>query len=180
MTADGDPRGGSRRPLTVGGVGRGTALALLLLAAPAAARAENIPVHMIPKPVLDAVGARFKTAKPVGAERDRDHRGFIYEVTLKQNGKNVDVTATPDGVILLIKREIAAADMPAPVLRALEEAYPGAAYEVVEAVTKVDGVRETLAHYEVELVTAQRRIVEVRLGVDGKVLEKQIDRRLTK
>lgn len=158
-----------RRRFTRFGVG--TALALLTLAAPAPGRGENVPLHMVPKPILDAVGGRFATARIARAERDRDSRGFVYEVTIKHAGKNVDVTLTPEGVILLIKREIAAADLPEPVARALAETYPKATYEGVEAVTTVQGRQETLAYYEVDLVTTQRRIVEVRVGVDGKILK---------
>lgn len=164
-----------RRILTRSGVG--TALALLTLAAPVPGRGENVPLHMVPKPVLDAVGGRFANARIARAERDRDSRGFVYELTIKDAGKNVDVTLTPEGVILLIKREIAAGDLPEPIAKALAETYPKATYDAVEAVTTVQGLQETLAYYEVDLVTAQRRLVEVRVSADGKILKGGEDRR---
>lgn len=153
------------------GFGVGTALALLILAAPAPAWGENVPLHMVPKPVLDAVGGRFKNATIARAERDRDNRGFVYEITIRHEGKNVDVTLTPEGVIRLIKREIAAAELPEPIAKVLEDMYPKATYDVVEAVTTVQGRQETLAYYDVDLVTAQRRVVEVRVSADGKILK---------
>lgn len=153
------------------GVSAGTALTLLLMAASVPTRAENVPLHTVPKPVLDAVRARFKDAKIEGAEKERGHRGFVYEVTIKHQGKNVDVTLTPEGTILLIKREIAPPDLPEPVAKTLAETYPGAAYHAIEAVIRVQGSQEKLAYYEVDLVTAQRRIVEVRVNADGRILK---------
>ena len=149
----------------------GTALGLLVLTASHPAWAERLPLHMVPKPVLDAVAARFNNARIASADKDRGHQGFVYEVTIRHEGKNVDVTVTPEGVILLIKREIAAADLPAPITRALETTYPKATYEAVEAVTTVNGHQETLAYYEVDLVTAQRKLVEVRVSPDGRILK---------
>ena len=153
------------------GFGVGTALALLILATPAPGWGENVPLHMVPNPVLDAVGGRFKNARIASADRDRDNRGFVYEVTIRHEGKSVDVTLTPEGVIVLIKREIAATELPEPIAKVLEDTYPKATYDVVEAVTTVQGRQETLVYYEVDLMTAQRGIVEVRVSVDGKILK---------
>ncbi len=154
----------------VGPFSAGAALALLVLAAATPARGESLPLHMVPMPVLDAVRAWFKDARIAGAEKDRAGREFVYEVTIKHRGQNIDVTLTPEGTILLIKREIAATDLPAPAAKALENTHPKATYQVVEAVTRVEGSLEKLAYYEVDLVTAQRRIVEVRVSADGKIL----------
>jgi hypothetical protein len=151
--------------------GVGTALALLLLAAAPAAFAENVPLHLVPKPVLDAVGGRFVNARIVGAQTERSPRGLVYEVTIRHDGKNIDVTLTPDGAMRLIKTEIAAPDVPAAIAKALAEAYPKATYDVVESVTTVQGRQETLAYYEVDLVTAQRKVVEVRVSVDGRIVK---------
>jgi hypothetical protein len=149
-----------------------TALALLVLATPGAAFAENVPLHHVPKPVLDAVAGRFAGARIVGAQKERRARGFDYEVTIKHEGKNIDVTLTPEGAMRLIKTEIAAPDVPAPIVKALAETYPQATYDVVESVTTVHGQQETLAYYEVDLVTAQRKSVEVRVTADGRILRR--------
>ena len=71
-----------------------TALNFWALLVPAAAPAwgESVPLHMVPRPVLDAVRTRFKDGRIAGAEKDRGSRGFVYEITLKDQGKNVDVT----------------------------------------------------------------------------------------
>lgn len=152
--------------------GAGTALALLILAVGPHTWGEHVPLHLVPKPVLDAVRARFKDARIARAEKDpAGGGGFVYEVAIKHQGKNVDVTLTPEGAILLIKSEIAATDLPEPVTKALADTYPNAAYQAVEAVVRVHGPQEKLAYYEVDLVTAQRRIVEVRVSTDGRILK---------
>ncbi len=150
--------------------GVGTTPALLIVAVAASALGENVPLHLVPKPVLDAVKARFADARIARAEKDREVGGFVYEVTIKYQGQNVDVILTPEGTIRLIKREIAATNVPEPVARTLAETYPQATYQSVEAVITVQGPQEKLAYYEVGLLTAQRRIVEARVSPDGKIL----------
>jgi hypothetical protein len=152
--------------------GAGTALALVILAGGPLASEETVPLHLVPKPVLDAVRARFKDARIARAEKDVAGGGrFVYEVSIKHQGQNIDVILTPEGAIRLFKREIAARELPEPVARALADSYPKATYQVVEAVTTVQGGQERLAYYEVDLVTAQRRIVEARVSVDGTILK---------
>jgi hypothetical protein len=146
------------------------ALALLILTAAAPARGDNVPLHTVPRPVLDAVRARFKDARIASAEKDHAGAGFVYEVTINHQGQHIDVTLTGEGALLLIKREIAATDLPEPVAQALVDGYPEATYRVVEAVIKVQGPHERLAYYELDLVTAGRRLVEVRVSTDGKIL----------
>ena len=63
----------------------------------------------------------------------------------------------------------AAEDLPETVTRALELTYPKATYQEVEEVITVQGPQETLAHYEVKLVTAQRRTAEVQVSPGGKI-----------
>lgn len=151
-------------------LGVGIVLALLVVSAPSPGRGESVPLHMVPRPALDAVERRFKNARIASADRERDSRGVVYEVAIRDAGKNVDVTVTAEGVIVLIKREVAASDLPEPVVKALGEAYPQATYHALESVTTVQGRQETLAYYEVDLVTARRTLVEVRVSPDGKIL----------
>ena len=146
-------------------------LALTGLAAPAFG--GNVLLHQVPTSVLDAVRARFKDARITGADRDREGGNWVYEVSIKHQGKNIDVTLTPEGTILVIKREIAATDLTEPAARALADKYPGATYQGVEEVIKVQGGREELAYYEIDLVTVRRRTLEVRVSVDGRILKEE-------
>jgi uncharacterized membrane protein YkoI len=152
-------------------LGAGSTLALLILAVAASADGERVRLNMIPLPVLDAVRARFKDARLTGADKEVQDGKAIYEIAIKHEGRNIDVTLTPEGAILLIKREIAAKDLPARVSKALEGTYPRATYKELEEVTTVQGHQEKLAYYEVVLVTAQKKTVEVKVSAEGEIVK---------
>jgi hypothetical protein len=149
------------------------ALAFGLLAAVTPADGGNVPLHRVPGPVLDTIRARFADARILGADRDIEGGTVVYEVAIRQGGQSIDATVTPEGALVLIKTEIAATGLPAPVAAALERRYPGATYKVVEEVVTVRGEQETPTSYEVLLVTTGRRTQEVRITVDGSFLEEE-------
>ena len=138
-------------------LGAGSILALLILAMAAPAEGERVRLNIVPLPVLDAVRTRFKDARLTGADKEVQDAKTIYEIAIKPQGRNIDVTLTPEGAILLIKKEIAAKDLPARVSKALEATYLQATYKELEEVITVQGHQEKLAHYEVVLVTAQKK-----------------------
>jgi hypothetical protein len=146
-------------------------LALLILATAPLAAGERVPLHAAPRPVLDAVRARFADARIAGVDREIHEGRVVYEVAIRHSGQRLDVVVAPDGDILLIKRAIAATDLPEPAARALQERYPGATYREVEEVVRVQGRQEAVAGYEVVLVTARRRTLEVKVGPDGRILK---------
>jgi hypothetical protein len=148
----------------------GTALVLTVLAGGAPVEGQRVPLRDVPRPALDAVSARFPGARVVVAEREPEAGPLAFEITIRWTGRTIDVTVTAEGSILLIKTEIAARDLPGSVTRVLADAYPGAALKVVEEVVDVKGARETPSHYEILLVTAQRRTQEVRVSMDGVIL----------
>ena len=59
--------------------------------------------------------------------------------------------------------------MPKAVVKTLEEKYPKATYKVIEEVTKKDKI----AYYEVELVTAEKKTVEVQVDPTGKIVKEE-------
>lgn len=150
-------------------LGTTTTWALVIFAQGILADEEKVSLDKVPKAVLEAVKLRFKDAKIIGAAKEIEDDKLVYEITIKQMGRNVDVTVTPAGAILMIEREIAARDLPRPVLKTLEEKYPKATYKLVEEIIKVDGKEEKLAYYEILLVTTQKRKLEVQLAPDGKI-----------
>ena len=147
----------------------GSLLVLLILAAGSPAAGQQVRLSSVPLPVLDAVKARFKDARLNGADKGIQDGNAVYEIAIKYRGQNIDVILTPQGTILLIKKQVAAEDLPDTVTRALELTYPRATYQEVEEVITVQAPQETLAHYEVKLVTAQRRTVEVQVSPGGKI-----------
>jgi len=134
---------------------------------------QKVNLDKVPKPVLKSVTARFKDAKVTGASTEKDGDKIVYEISVSQGGKNIDVTVTPQGAIILIEKEIDAKDLPKPVAKALASKYPKAIYKIVEEVTKVEGKQETFQYYEVALVTADKKALEVQLAADGKILKEE-------
>lgn len=150
----------------------GIALSLVLPMAPRVTQAQeqDVKIKDAPTVVIQTVSARFPDAKIHGVSKDIEEGKQIYEVTLKQRGRNIDVTTTPDGKMTLIETEIARSDLPAPVATLIRSQYPRATYKLVEEVTSVSGSTESLAFYEVLLVDAKKQTLEVQVSPDGKVI----------
>lgn len=153
--------------------GAGTAWAFLVLAASACGAEEKVALDKVPKPVTEAVKARFKDAQLTGASQETEQQKPVFEVTIQHAGQNIDVTLTPEGEILLIEKEIPAKGLPKPVRRALREKYPKATYKIVEEIIKVDNKQEKLAYYELLLVTADESTLEVQVTAEGKILHEE-------
>src|SRR5262245_59326223 len=147
------------------------ALAVVLSAA--AAGAGEVQPRAVPKPVTDAAKGRFKSAKLVGAAKEKNEAGeWVYEVNMSEKGMSIDMMVTPAGAITLIEKQIARKDLPAPLADTLNARYAKAKYQLFEQVYTVapDG-KETLAYYEATLVDTQKKTWAVELALDGKVLK---------
>lgn len=147
----------------------GVLTAAFVTALAVSANADKVPLDKVPAAIKDAVKKRFPKAemKDAGKEQD-DQKKWVYEITLKQDKKNIDVTVTPEGSITLIEQELAFADLPKPVAATFEAKYPKATYKIVESVTKVKDGKETLEYYEALLVAADKKTYEVEVLPDGK------------
>jgi uncharacterized membrane protein YkoI len=132
---------------------------------------EKVALEKVPKPVLQAVQARFKGASMTGASKETEDGKLVYEVTIEEKGKDVDVdvTLTPEGEILKIEREIDAKSLPKASAKALEDKYPRATYKIVEEIIEVQKKQEKLAYYEVLLVTADKRTLEIEVTAEGRI-----------
>jgi len=103
------------------------------------------------------------------ASKEEADGKMVYEVTLKQDGKNIDVTITPAGTITLIEKEVVFKDLPKPVAETLDKKYPKANYKLIEEVIKITDGKETLEYYEAHLVTADNKPIEAEVLPDGKL-----------
>ena len=150
---------------------RHLAMAVVAVFVLAAARAdeEQLTLDKVPKPVLEAAKKRFPKAEVKGASKEGEGDKLVYEVTLKQDGKNIDVTITPAGKITLIEKEVAFKDLPGAVAETLDKKYPKATYAIIEAVIKVEDGKETLEYYEAHLTTADQKVMEAEVLPDGKL-----------
>ena len=131
---------------------------------------EKIPLDKLPKAVVEAVKKRFPKAELVAAAKETVDKKTEYEVILKNEGQKIDVTLTPDGIILGMEKEISAKDLPKAVTKTLKKSYPKAVYKKVEEVIKVKDGQENLEFYEVLLETADKKTVEVKVEANGKIL----------
>ena len=136
----------------------------------AAAGAGEVQQRAVPKPVLDAAKGRFKTAKYVGAAKEKNEAGdWMYEVSLSEKGMGIDLMVTPAGAITLIEKQIARKDLPAPLGDTLAARYPKAKYQIFEQVYTVADGKETLVYYETVLVDPKKQSWAVELALDGTV-----------
>jgi uncharacterized membrane protein YkoI len=143
------------------------------LLAPAARADEKVPLDKLPKAVTDAVKARWPDAElPKNAKKEvGDDKKTLYELEIKNKNDELEVTLTEAGEITQFERELEVKDLPKAVVKALEDKYPKAELKEADEVTKVDGKKETLAYYVVEVKTADKKTLEVRVDPDGKVLK---------
>jgi hypothetical protein len=171
----GSPRRANRRTIEEEQAMRAlpVAVALFVFAAPVRADEEKVPLDKVPKAVLDAAKKRFPKAEVVGASKETENDKTVYEIELKENGKTIDVTITPEGVITTIEQQIDAKDLPKAVSEALEKKYAKATYKTIEAVYSVKDGKESLDFYEVLLVTAEKKEIEVKILADGKIKDEE-------
>jgi hypothetical protein len=130
---------------------------------------EKVSLDKVPPAVLDAVKARFAGAEMLGAEKETENGKTVYEIAVRHNKQKIEVSVSPEGKLLEMEKQIDAKDMPQAVVDTLKEKYPDASYKMVEEITKVNGTEEKVDGYEVLLVTAAKKRVEVVVSPDGKI-----------
>jgi hypothetical protein len=151
---------------------RGSLLGLTLavfIAAVGQAGEEKVPLDKLPKPVVDAVKAKFPKAKMESAVKSTADGKTMYEVTLKAGALGIDVTLTDAGKITQIERELEAKDVPKVVAEALEKKYPQAAVKRIEELSKDNKI----VSYEMLIDTAAKKTLEVYFDPAGKFLQEK-------
>jgi hypothetical protein len=132
---------------------------------------EAVPQDKIPKAVMDSLLAKFPQAKIDKCVKEKEGGDIIYDIEFKQEGRNCEADIKENGIYLNYEKAVAAKDLPKAVSDAIEKRYPKATLNEVMEETEVKGRDEKLSAYEVVLVTADKKDVEVKLSPDGKVLE---------
>ncbi len=121
--------------------------------------------------MLDTVKTKFPGAKLTGASKENEKGKIEYEVALKYKDHTYDVIVAADGKLIAIEKAIAVKDLPKVVATAVATKYPKSTIKTAEEITK--GSKVT---YEVHLVTAQKRSVEVVLDSSGKILAEEVQK----
>lgn len=147
--------------------------ALLFTAALACNPDEKVPLDKVPKKVMDAVKARFPGAELTSVEKETEDGKVVYDIELKHKDRKYEMDILEDGTVVEIEKEISAKDLPEAVTRSLEAKFPKATIKEVMEMTKVIGKEEKLYGYEVELVTADKRKLEIEFAPDGTILKSE-------
>lgn len=128
----------------------------------------DLPESSVPPAAVSAVKGAYPNAGFI--EWDSEIHGMkrIYEAEFRINGFQFEVRISPDGKIVRIKEEIAAASLPAAVHASILKRYPGCRIKEAEKITEGDIIR-----YKVE-VADNRDDYDVLIASDGNILH--IDR----
>jgi uncharacterized membrane protein YkoI len=156
----------------MGGLAVSAAAGLVLLATVAWAddkeKDKKVPLGKVPKAVMDSIKARFPGADLTSVEKETEDGAVVYDVELKHKGRKYEMDIKEDGTIIEIEKEVAAKDVPEAVTKAVQAKYPNCTIEEVMEVNKVKGKEEKPDHYEVTVVTADKKKREVVVSLDGK------------
>ncbi len=132
---------------------------------------QKVPLEKLPKAVTEAVKKMFPKAELVRATQAKEDGEIEYEVTVKLNGKKIDVTVEADGKIESLEKEIDLKDLPKAVLETLGKMYPKAVHKSAEAVFEVEDGKEELEFYEIQLKTADDNEIEAKIKANGTVVK---------
>ncbi len=151
----------------------GACLAMTAVAGSGLAYADEVevPVDKLPKVVADAVTKKYPKAELVKATKDEEDDEVEYEVTVKENGKLIDITLDSDGDIEGLEKELDLKDLPKSVVDSLGKRFANATLQSVEAVCEVDDGTEELKFYEVQLKASNGDEVEVKVKPDGTIID---------
>ena len=119
---------------------------------------------------MNAVKAKFPTAELKGASKETENGKTSYEVTFSLKNANHDVILTSEGKITAIEKVIKAEDLPRAVADTLKTKYGQATIKAAEQISDAD---DKITAYEVQIVKADKKELEVKLDPEGKVLNEE-------
>lgn len=159
----------------MGGAVLGLALATMVAFAEDKKDKDKPDLDKIPKSVMTALKAKFPKAVIDKWTREKEAGKVMYDIEFKQDGRKFEADIFEDGTIHNWEKEIDAKDVPEAVLKAVEKKYPKARIKEIMQVTEVMDKKETLEGYEVVLVSADKKDVELMVAADGTILEEEVD-----
>jgi len=154
------------------------AFVLSVLAAAGSARAQDKKDEKkdeIPKKVMDALKAKFPKAEIRKWTKETENGKVVYDIEFTMEKRNYEADIYEDGTYENWERAIEAKDLPKAVREAVDKKYPKAELKEVMEIFDVKDNKDVLHGYEVVLVTADKKDVEVTVAPDGKILEDSTD-----
>ena len=148
-----------------------SALASLFLIGVVADAQRKPAVARIPQNVMNTLNAKFPGAAIDKWTKEKELGRELYDIEFRQNGRKLEADIFTDGTIHNWEREIAVKDVPAAVMDAVGRKYPKATVKQAMAITAVTDGKEALEGYELLVVTASKRQIEITVAPDGRILE---------
>jgi Putative beta-lactamase-inhibitor-like, PepSY-like len=146
-------------------------LTLLVATGQLRAQEEAVPPDKIPKKVMEALLSKFPKAKIDKCTKAKEGNDIVYDIEFKEEGRKCEADIKENGVYINYEKAIEAKDLPKAVADAIQKKYPKSTMKEIMQETEVNGSEEKLSAYEVVIVTADQREVELRLSPQGKILE---------
>src|SRR5437870_730470 len=128
------------------------------------AQEEVVPPGKIPKAVMDALLAKFPKAKIDKCTKAKEGNDIVYDIEFKQEGRKCEADIKENGTYINYEQAIEAKDLPRVVRDAIEKKYPKATRKGIMEEKEVHGKEEKVSAYEVVLLTAEKKEVEVRVS----------------
>jgi hypothetical protein len=127
------------------------------------AKAED-PAAKLPKAVLDAFKKAYPKAVIKNAAEEKEDGKTTWEVESTDNGLARDLVYNPDGTVVEIEEEVAAASLPPAVGAAVKAQFPKATITKAEKLTKGN-----VSNFELTL-TGAGTVKSVELTPEGKAV----------
>ena len=142
-----------------------------LRAADAGAQDEPVAAGKLPQKVMATLKARFPGASITTATKTVENGGIVYDVEMTRNGRKHEMDVREDGSIVNFENEIGVKDLPRAVIEAVNAAYPQCTITEAMEVMVIKNQKDTVEEYEVLIVTAGKKELELTVSPDGKSIE---------
>jgi hypothetical protein len=135
------------------------------------ANGEPVSVEKIPKAVKEALLSKFPKAKIDKCTKEKEGDDVVYDIEFKQEDRKYEADIKENGDYINYEKAIEIKDLPKLVQDSIDKRYPKSTLNEVMEETEVTGKEEKLVAYEVVLITADKKDVELKVAPDGTILE---------
>lgn len=125
----------------------------------------------VPANVMAALTTKFPQAKIDKWSKEKEEGKEVYDIEFRQGDRKFEADIFADGTIHNWEQQVAASDLPQPVVQTVSRQFPKAEMKEIMAVTGVTNGNEHLEGYEIVVKRALKKDVEITIAPDGKVLE---------
>lgn len=135
-------------------------ISLAAIATTLVACGQDIPASKVPSVVQNTVTGRFTHIKGIDWEKKKN----FYEAEFDMEGVEYKAHVAPNGSLLIVMKDIVAANLPQQVTEAIRRDYADYTIDDVQQVEK-NGV----VYYQVELEKRKAKDIRIAYSADGAV-----------